>query len=281
MKIAVASGKGGTGKTTVAVNLAFAASVADKPVQLLDCDVEEPNSHIFVKPRITGTERVEILVPKVTQKKCSGCGECAKICNFSAIVCIKGKVLIFPELCHACGGCALVCPEGAIEEEPRELGVVESGNCGQIGFVHGRLRVGEAISPLLIKKVKAHLKDDALNIIDAPPGTTCPVIASIRDTDFVVLVTEPTPFGLNDLKLAVELVRQMGLRHGVVINRCDIGDGRVVDFCREEGIEILLEIPEDRHIAEAYSQGRVVIEALPHYRKDFESLLSKIEEKVL
>ena len=219
MKIAVASGKGGTGKTTVATNLAYVASRNGQSVAYLDCDVEEPNGHIFLKPVITNSKPVGNLIPRVDAEKCTHCGKCGEICRFSAIVCLGEKVLVFPELCHACGGCMLVCPVEAITEVPREMGKLETGNAGPIRFVRGLLNIGEAMSLPVIKEVRAAVPKAELVIVDAPPGTSCPVIESVRGCDFVLLVTEPTPFGLNDLKLAVEMVRALGLPFGIVINK--------------------------------------------------------------
>ena len=280
MKIAIASGKGGTGKTTVATNLATVASLQGTDVTLLDCDVEEPNCHIFVKPQIRLTCPVTVPVPKVDSEKCTGCGKCGEVCRYSAIVCLKGKVLVFPELCHGCGGCQLFCPVEAISEEGREVGVVEVGRAKGFAFAQGRLRIGEAMSPPLIKAVKAAATQTNLVIIDAPPGTSCPVIESVRDSDFVMLVTEPTPFGLNDLKLAVEMVRALELTFGVVINRADVGDDKVQSYCSDNGIAILEQIPDDRRIAEAYSRGEMICEALPDYESLFAGLLNKITEEV-
>jgi len=280
MKIAVASGKGGTGKTTVATNLALILSREGKGVRYLDCDVEEPNGHIFLKPQIQGTRSVAVPVPQVDLERCTGCGQCGQICEFSAIVCINKKVLTFPELCHGCGGCTLVCPEKAIFEMPWEVGVVEEGDRNGIEFVHGRLRIGEAMAPPLIREVKRRLLDGGVSIIDVPPGTSCPVIEAIKGADFVLLVTEPTPFGLNDLKLAVEVVRALGIPFAVFLNRCDLGDDGVRRFCEEEEIAILGEIPEDRRIALAYSQGEMVVRAVPEYREVFQSLSQAIWERV-
>jgi len=275
--IAVASGKGGTGKTTVAVALALSA---ERPVRFLDCDVEEPNAHIFLKPQIRRSESVGIPIPSVDEAKCNACGECGRICQYHAIVSLKTKPLVFPELCHGCGGCAKVCPTGAITEVDREIGVVEVGTCDGIGFAQGRLNIGHPMSPPLIRAVKKHASDEGLTVIDCPPGTSCPVIAAVRGTDFVLLVTEPTPFGLHDLKLAVETVRELGLRFGVVINRADIGDGRVSDFCRTEDIPILLEIPEDRRIAEAYSRGESILNTLSSIRPAFAALCAEVTRRM-
>ncbi len=277
MIIAVASGKGGTGKTTVATSLALAASDSGRYVQLLDCDVEEPNCHIFMRPKIATKTPVGVPVPQVDAEKCTSCGKCGDICQYSAIVSLKTKPLVFPELCHGCGGCLLVCEAGAITEVEREVGIVEQGRSGEVGFAHGVLRVGEAMSPPLIRALKRLIVRNELTIIDAPPGTSCPVIEAVKGADFVVLVTEPTPFGLNDLKLAVAMVRELGLAFGVVINRAGIGDGRVRDYCDADGIEILVEIPDDRKIAEAYSQGRTIKESMPVYGTLFDELLERIE----
>ncbi len=273
MKIAIASGKGGTGKTTVATNLAYVASRNGRTVAYLDCDVEEPNGHIFLKPQLVSTEPIGLLVPKVEESKCTRCGKCGEICQFSAIVCIGEKVLVYPDLCHACGGCALVCPTGAISETPREMGRLERGKAGAVDFVQGLLNVGEAMSPPLIRQVKAAAPAADWVIIDSPPGTSCPVIESVRGADFVLLVTEPTPFGLNDLKLAVEMVRALCLPFGVVINRAGLGDRRTREYCQAHRIEILAEIPDDRRIAEAYSRGQMVCEALPEYRSVYVEIL--------
>ena len=274
MKIAIASGKGGTGKTTIAVNLALSMS---DPAQVLDCDVEEPNCHIFLKPEFTGKEVVSSPVPKVDENKCTKCGECGSICQYSAIVSLKTKPLVFPEMCHGCGGCTLVCPEGAISEVGREVGVIEKGKVNGSEFVHGYLTIGEALSPPVIRAVKKTANAGGLVIIDAPPGTSCPVIESVKGSDYVILVAEPTPFGLNDLWLAVEMVETMSIPFGIVINRSGIGDSRVKDFCTEQDIAVLAQIPDDRRIAEAYSRGETIISALPNYVDVFRGLTMQIE----
>ena len=272
MKIAIASGKGGTGKTTVAVNLACVLADSGLAVQYLDCDVEEPNGHIFLKPEITSVESVGIPVPIVEEEKCTGCRKCAEVCQYHAIAVLK-KPLVFAELCHGCGGCTLICPVGAIREQDRSIGVVEtgralrqgSGQAAGVAFVQGRLNVGEPMAPPLIRAVKQKAVAAGIAIFDAPPGTSCPVVTTVRDADYVLLVTEPTPFGLNDLRLAVEMIRQLGVRHGVVINRADSGDRRVRDYCTLEGIPVLLEIPDDRRVAEAYSRGQMAVRVLPEW----------------
>lgn len=277
LKIAIASGKGGTGKTTIAVNLAKSLG---ENVQLLDCDVEEPNSHIFLQPEILRVENVSVSVPDVDLSRCTFCGKCQEICQFSAIVVIKNSVLVFPELCHSCAGCWLVCPENCIAQKERVVGVTEEGENGDIKFVHGRLDIGEVMSPPLIRAVKYRTASSMIVIIDAPPGTSCPVIEAVKGSDFVILATEPTPFGLNDLILAVEVVRALGISFGVVINRSDIGDNKVREYCEAENIPILMEIPNDRRIAEAYSRGKIIIDIYPEYRNRFLDLYEKIESMV-
>ena len=275
MKIAVASGKGGTGKTTVSVNL---ARVFPGDVTLADCDVEEPNAHLFLKTSGHSEKVIGLPVPEVNESLCDGCGKCAKTCQFSAIVTFGTTPLVFPEMCHGCGGCTLVCPTKAISEQNRRIGVLETSRVENITLVTGKLDIGVALAPPLIRAVKNTLPIDVSAILDAPPGTSCPVIAAIRDSDFVLLVTEPTPFGLHDLSLAVDMVRELNLPFGVLVNRMGSGDNRVHEFCRKENIPILMEIPDDRQIAENYSRGILMVDALPYYREHFENLLEKITD---
>ncbi len=273
MIISIASGKGGTGKTTVAVNLALSVC---KKVQLLDCDVEEPNCHLFIRPISERTESVMLPVPEVNPDRCNNCGKCGDICRFKAIICAKDFVMTFPELCHSCGGCVRICPENAITEVGRKAGEIHHGTRGNLKLVHGELNVGEAMSPPLIRKVRTYGEMNQLTIVDAPPGTSCPVITAIRNTDFVVLVTEPTPFGLHDLKLAVEVVRTLNIFYGLVINRSGIGDDEVKQYAKEEKIPILMEIPFDRRIAELYSEGKILCEAEPAWQSKFKEMYHRI-----
>jgi len=276
MIITVASGKGGTGKTTVAVNLAKVLAQKNEKVFYFDCDVEEPNGHIFLKPVIEEKELAFTFVPKIDKEKCIFCGKCADVCQFNAIFALKDTVMVFPELCHGCKGCQLICPVGAVVSDKKEIGIVEKGKAGKINFIHGKLRIGEAMAPPLIREVKKYINKEEITIIDAPPGTSCPVIETIVLSDYVILVTEPTPFGLHDLKLAVEVMRVLKLPCGVVINRCDVGEKKVEQYCKEENIPVLLEIPHDRRIAESYSRGEIIIEAIPEYRDFFENLYKRI-----
>jgi MinD superfamily P-loop ATPase len=279
MIISVASGKGGTGKTTVAVNLALVLS----NVQFLDCDVEEPNAHLFLKPDVKDRKVATIPIPQVDESKCDYCGRCRDICAYNAIAVLapgenvkKGSIMIFPHLCHACGGCSLLCPQEAIKEIQKEIGIIEIGNCGDIQFVHGRLNIGEIMSPPLIKQVKDYINPIRTVIIDAPPGTSCPVIASVKGSDFCILVTEPTPFGLNDLILAVEVLRKLGVPFGVVVNRSDIGDDKVDLFCQENKIPILMRIPFDKEIAFLYSKGIPIIKEKKEYIEKFQEMFNLI-----
>jgi MinD superfamily P-loop ATPase len=280
IRIAVASGKGGTGKTTVATSLAFVMAGRGERVAYLDCDVEEPNGHIFLKPSIRKSREVSLPVPEVDESRCTFCGACGKACRYSAILVLPRKVLTFPHLCHGCGGCSLACPEGAIGEVPRCTGIVEEGVSGEMAFVQGRLDVGEAMAPPVIRAVIEAAPEDHALILDAPPGTSCPVIESVRTADVVLLVTEPTPFGLNDLKLAVEMVRELGIPLGVAVNRAGTGDREVYRYCAREEIPILVEIPDDRAVAQAYSRGELAVEALPLLKPLLVDLYARLGELV-
>ncbi len=279
MIISIASGKGGTGKTLVATSLALSLR-DDYKVQLLDCDVEEPNDHVFLRPEITGTEAVATPVPRVDEEKCTYCGECARVCAFNAIAVVGNNVLTFPQLCHGCGACAYLCPEKAISEEDRETGVAEWGHSNGLAFAHGKLTVGEAMAPPVIRKVKEHANNEGIVIVDVPPGTSCPVVEALRGSDFCILVTEPTPFGLNDLTLAVETVRELDIPCGVVLNRTGVGDSRVEEYCRQKRIPVLLTIPLDTEIARLYSRGITMVDGMPQWKSRFFRLYDKVSDIV-
>jgi MinD superfamily P-loop ATPase len=279
MIISVASGKGGTGKTLVATSLALSLKDREK-VQLLDCDVEEPDAHIFLKPTITCCESVSIQVPEVDAQRCTYCGKCAEVCAYHAIAVLQGHVLVFSQLCHGCGACSYLCPEKAISETGREMGIVEWGYFDNVEFAHGKLAIAEAMPTPVIKKVKEKASREGVVIIDVSPGTSCPVVESIKDSDFCLLVTEPTPFGLNDLILAVETARKLGIPCGVVINRDGVGDKKVEQYCVEENIPIMLTIPMNSGIARLYSKGITLVEGLPNWKKDFVRLFDSIGEIV-
>lgn len=285
LRISVASGKGGTGKTTVAVNLALSLQHRER-VRFLDCDVEEPNAHLFLKPHIDEITEATIPVPRVDSGLCTTCGLCAEVCAYHALAVItgkqgqKGQVLVFDHLCHGCGACARLCPTHAIEEKGLRIGVVESGNAGPVEFVHGRLDVGQIMSPPLIRQVKERARaagedGSGVLILDAPPGTSCPVIAAVRGCDVCLLVTEPTPFGMHDLELAVGMLRRMGIPAGVVINRDGIGDHRVESFCGEKNIPVLMRIPFSEKIASLYARGRPIVGELPGVDERFRELFEK------
>ena len=273
MILAIASGKGGTGKTTLSVNL---AKVWGGAVQLLDCDVEEPNCHLFLKGQPITTEPVNVPIPVVNERLCRACGLCSAFCQYHAIVCLKTAPMIFPELCHGCGGCIRVCPQRALCEEQRRVGEIQTIQEDNIRLIQGCLDVGVAMAPPVIRAVKAKMERDIPAILDAPPGTSCPVVTTLKDSDFAVLVTEPTPFGLHDLTLAVDMILELGVAFGVVINRVGIGDERVQTYCQSKNIPILLEIPDDRRIAEAYSRGILMVDAFPEYRGRLEELKETI-----
>lgn len=279
MIISVASGKGGTGKTLVATSLAYSLKDRGK-VQVLDCDVEEPNAHLLLNPIITGGEPVNMKVPIVDKKKCTFCGKCAEVCAYKAIAVLGERVLAFHELCHGCGACSYLCPEKAIREEGRAIGTLESGAAGNIEFIHGKLAIGEAMVTPVIRKVKEKANDYDIVVIDVCPGTSCPVVESIKDTDFCLLVTEPTPFGLNDLMLAVETLRMLQLPCGVIINRAGIGDENIERYCLRENIPILLHIPLDSKIAGFYSRGLTLAQSMPEWKDRFVAVFNRIKEIV-
>lgn len=276
MILSIASGKGGTGKTTVAVNMALALG----NMQLLDCDVEEPNAHILLHPKIHTTKPVYIPIPKVDEELCDYCGKCADFCEYNAIFVGSQKVLVFPELCHGCGGCSMVCPKNAIAEEKREIGLVKMGDANGVDIVYGELKISEPMAVPVINEVKKQVKSNKTTLIDAPPGTSCPVIASVYKSDYCLLVTEPTPFGLYDLKMTIEVLRKIEVPFGVIVNSAGIGDRKVYKYCEEEKIPILLEIPFDRKIAELYSRAVPFVLEMPVWKKKFQSLFHEIKERV-
>ncbi len=276
MKIVVASGKGGTGKTLTAVNLAISTG-AD---QIIDCDVEEPNVHIFLKPEKTEMSSVKLLVPHIIEEKCTYCRKCAEFCQYNALFVVGETAMVFPELCHSCGGCKLVCPFEAIKEVPREIGKIYRGQADGIDVVYGELKIGEPLSVPIIAKAKELAHDDGVVILDAPPGSACPVVESVHGADFCLMVTEPTPFGLHDLEVATEVVQQLDVPIGVVVNFAGIGDRGVYDYCDEHRLPILMEIPFDRRIAELYSRGISFTEEMTEWKGRFIELMDKIEEMI-
>ena len=281
MIIAVASGKGGTGKTTVATSLAQALSKTDFSVSCLDCDVEAPNANIFIQSELNQYEDVNTLIPKVDAEACTGCGRCAEVCQFHAIVVLGGQTLVFPEMCHGCGSCAMVCPENAITEVPQKLGILEGGLAPHgINFGHGLLNVGEPMAVPVISQLKKwrNYMDAEVVILDSPPGASCPVVESVRGADFVLLVTEPTPFGLHDLRQAYELTQEVGIPAGVIINRDGIGDTGVEDYCREVRLPILMRIPMDRRFAETLARVEMLVSAFPEYLPLFRDLYARITD---
>jgi len=279
MRIAFASGKGGTGKTTIATNMAASLSADARECVYVDCDVEEPNGHIFLPSASKEEIDVEVKIPSIDKEKCNLCGICADVCEFNAIAILGPEPLVFPSLCHNCGACFELCPENAITEIPRTIGRIETGSFRKLEVISGRLNVGEAMAPPVTRALKKSLPYKEIVIIDAPPGTSCPVIEAVKDSDFVVLVTEPTPFGLNDFILAYEMLKKLNLPFGVVINRCDIGDDRVENFCEDNGIEILLRLPFKKEIAEAYSRGKLICDIGSEFNEEMRDLFNKIMKK--
>lgn len=279
MNITIASGKGGTGKTTVTVNLA--AVMEHGAVRVYDCDVEEPNAHLFVRPENVSSREVATMIPKVDTDRCSRCGTCEALCQFSAITLVGDQIMTFPEMCHSCRGCEMICPEDAVSAGERVLGQVHQGvGIGGIHLTWGELRVGEAMSPPLIEKVKALMVPENLSLVDAPPGTSCPAIAALRDADYALLVAEPTPFGCNDLDLTVSALRKLGVPMGIVINRADPEPGIIDDYAREQEIEILQRFPFSREAAAACSGGHLLVEKMPDMKQRFEELAEALQQRL-
>jgi MinD superfamily P-loop ATPase len=276
MIVSVASGKGGTGKTSVAVNMALSI----ENVQLLDCDVEEPNAHLFLNAKTNQTRPVTVSVPFVNEKLCDHCGKCGDFCQYNALFVGSDKVLVFPELCHSCGGCFLVCPRKAIIEDKHRIGTLSLGSADGLELVYGELEVGEPMAVPIIREVKRHIKSGKNVILDSPPGTSCPVIQTISGSDFCVLVTEPTSFGLHDLRIIVQVLENMKIPLGVVVNRAGIGDRKIYEYCKEKTIPILLEIPYRRRIAELYSRGIPFSLEMPEWKTRFQTLFNNITKLV-
>lgn len=272
MKIAVLSGKGGTGKTTVSSSLAFISKML-----LIDTDIEEPNSHIFLKGNIEDIKSVYTRFPEVNMEKCNLCGECGNFCKFNAIIPAKKRVIVFGEACHDCGGCEIVCKNGAISWEKREIGKIFTGKTHFNSInKYGKLNIGEMSGVKIIKEIyKNTVEKDFL--IDCPPGTACTTVSAVEVADFAIIVVEPSPFGLSDMKLVVQLLRDMKIPFGVVINKFDEDENIVKKYCDDEKIEIIGTIPFDRKIAETYSKGEIIAEALPEYRENFETILKRVK----
>jgi len=271
--IAIASGKGGTGKTTVAVNMALSL----ENVQLLDCDVEEPNSYILLQPTINEINQVCTQTPMISEELCDYCGKCSKFCAYNALFVASKTIMVFPELCHSCGGCKIVCPKNAITDKERPIGIIKKGKAKDVEIVYGELNVGEAMAIPLIKAVKNQIKSDKTVIIDAPPGTACSLVVSVHKTDYCILVTEPTPFGLHDLKISVQVLKDLNVPMGVVINRAGFGDRKVYQYCEKENIPLLMEIPFDKKIAKLYSRGIPFVTEMPEWKKNFQNIWENIQ----
>jgi len=272
MKIAIASGKGGTGKTTVAVNLAL--SLVD--VQYIDCDVEEPNGYLFFNPEIKKAYNAHVLIPEINIDKCVLCGKCSSVCEYKALAKLPTAILVFKELCHGCGACSYLCPEKAITETKREIGIIETGSCENIVFAHGKLNVGEPMAPPLIREVLRNQSDGLTVIIDSPPGTSCPMVSAVKDADYVLLVTEPTVFGLNDLQIAVEVISKMSIPFSVLINKSNDDDTIIENFCNVKNIPVLMKLPFDPDIAKLYSRAIPMVHNNTQMKKRFIKLFEDI-----
>ncbi len=284
LRLAVASGKGGTGKTTVATSLAMAlaraGAGAGAPVTFVDADVEAPNGHLFLRPRLERELPVELLVPRIDPERCTRCGQCVAFCQFSALVDLGADILFFAELCHACGGCRRVCPEAAICEHGRRIGTVEEGQAGPVRFISGRLDIGQPLAPPVIRAAQQRLPAGGVVVVDAPPGTACAAVQATAGADFVLLVAEPTPFGLHDLELAAQMVRKLGAPGAVVANRADDGMPALRAWCAAQGLEVIMEIPDDRRIAAACARGQLLVDVFPEYAGRFLEMFGQIERRL-
>lgn len=277
MNIAIASGKGGTGKTTLAVNLSTYLA-EEEVVVLSDLDVEEPNSGLFIQADLLHEEDKYKMVPEWKEDQCTLCGICQKACNFHAVIQLGTMIMVFPELCHGCHACSELCPAGALPMVSKKMGTLKQFQKENIHFIESRLDIGEEQAVPLIKQshkyVDQKFPGELVRIYDSPPGTSCPVIEAVRDVDFVILVTEPTPFGLHDLKLAVETMKELGKDFGVVVNRYGIGNNDVLDYCENESIPLLAKIPNSRQIAELYSQGKLLYKELPEIKQELDKIIA-------
>jgi MinD superfamily P-loop ATPase len=277
MNIAVASGKGGTGKSTISTNLAYLLSEEYKDVAIIDCDVEEPNCHIFLKPLIEKTDKTYSEIPKIDNLKCNSCRKCIEVCEFNALAMIGKELLVFPELCHSCGACWELCPNNSMTRTHKEIGIIEQGRSDKLYFIHGKTKIGEPMSPPLIKKIKQAGKKHKIQIWDCPPGTSCPVINAVEGADIVLMVTEPTPFGLYDLKLAIDVMNKLKKQIFIIINKSSENDEIIDSYAKENNIKILTRIPDDKRIAVSYSNGALILKELPEYITAFKPIIEIIE----
>ncbi len=283
LKIAVASGKGGTGKTTVATSLALSlAKNLTETVMFLDCDVEAPNAHLFLKPEFSDQKQVEVLIPRVNETLCTHCGKCTEVCQFQAIAVLGQRTLVFPQLCHGCGSCTMICPTNAIQENPKSIGILQKGKAEQIEFARGVMDIGEPMAVPIIRQLKKWVKStpSQITIVDSPPGTACPVVESMRGSDFILLVTEPTPFGLHDLRLAHQVAKELNIPTGLIINR-DNGEFKELDnYCKAENLPVFLRIPFQRTIAEGIANGHTLVDILPETILSFQEICQTIRNIV-
>jgi len=279
LKITIASGKGGTGKTTVSTNLtSYLANFGNKVV-LVDLDVEEPNSALFIASKLKNSEICNKMVPKWESEDCTYCGDCADVCNFNAIVSLPSEILVFPELCHSCYACSELCPTNSLPMTPVRIGEIKEYEANDFHFVEGRLDLGQEMAVPLISQTIDYANNkfkDEIKIFDAPPGTSCPVIEASKDSDFVILITEATPFGLNDLKLAVETMKVLKQKFGVIINRDGIGNSSVEEYCQDENIPIITKIQNDKEVAKLYSKGELIYPKIEHFKTSLDEIISFI-----